>query len=228
MQAIVLSAGRSGTNLVLECLTGNPSFLYDIDNPEDKELLRRNEALPDKFITKYDTIYIPSTTTLDRFMELNSKAMIIYTIRHPYDWVLSKMYRGRIKEGHNTLASDATVEGCKADLSWGWDMLFYLETNHPDRILRVKMEDVILSIQSECFRMCDFLGVPFEKTMCFPHLRMRAEEKRKRYGNKLDISQINVYLGLPDIYDGYFKNLKEEIAELFTFVSPLIKEFNYE
>ena len=78
-------------------------------------------------------------------------------------------------------AADATVEGCKYDLGWGWNILFYLESTYPERVMRVRMEDVILDIKKECKMMCNFLNIPFEEDMCFPHLRMRAKEKRNRY-----------------------------------------------
>jgi hypothetical protein len=52
---IVFSAGRSGTNLVLEILTGS-RFLMPTPYPEDKQLFNRKCTYPYNFLTKSDSI----------------------------------------------------------------------------------------------------------------------------------------------------------------------------
>ena len=156
MQVLVLSAGRSGTNLLLECMTGH-SYFIPTDHPVDYFIftrdiygnMRGNGGLeyPDKFLTKCDIVNIPSYQHFHTFMQINKEAYLLWTIRHPYDWALSKMYSGRKRKG-NKGSADSSVEGCKFNLDVMFQYLNIAETYYPDRILRIKMEDVILNLDS--------------------------------------------------------------------------------
>lgn len=221
MQTIVLSAGRSGTNLILECMTGH-SYFISTERVEDQDLFSRDTIYPDRYLTKCDVIYIPSRADFHKFMDKNKSAYILWALRHPYDWVLSKLYRGRVGP-----ADDATINGCKLNMYVMYEVLKAAELHYPSRILRVRMEDIILNIEEECKRICKFLNVPYEEEMCTPHLRMRHKGKKERYGNKLDTSQVNLYKNIDTVYNGYFIDKKKKIDELFKYIHPLVKEFNY-
>lgn len=228
MQVIVFSAGRSGTNLLLECLSGH-SFFSPTDYPEDKLVFMRNIEYPDRYLCKSDTVYLLSYKYFFNFMNKNKNAHILWSIRHPYDWCLSKLYRGRAKEENNWICSeDATIEGCKNDLQYMWAIFEGAEQDFPLRILRVKMEDIILDIKKECKRICKWLCIPYQEEMETPYLRLRNTGKKERYGDKLDTSQINIYKRLPNVYDNYFADKMSDIEELFAWVKPLVKEFGYE
>jgi hypothetical protein len=228
---IILSCGRSGTNLVLEMFTGF-SYLQPSEYPEDKLLFKRNIEYPIKYLTKCDTLYIDSDDDFDRLMKRNPHAKIIWTIRHPYDWTISKFYRGRPMEKRGWgYADDATADGCIKDMSW----MLYLYKNAvetvPDRILTVRMEDVLTDIRKEGKRMCNFLNINYELHMDVPFHRMRHIGKKERYGNKLDTSQINLYKNVDTIYDGYFSKTEgrmDELKQVWEFVTPMLKVFNYE
>lgn len=229
MQTIVLSAGRSGTNLVLECLSGH-SFMIPLQLPEDKQLFLRNIEYPDRYLCKSDIVYIPSCIYFHNFMQKNKSARIIWTIRHPYDWALSKLYRGRPMAKRNWgYADDATLEGLKLDLSIMMEYLRTAEYNYTTRILRVKMENVILDIENECRRMCNFLNIPFRESMTRPWERMRHPGKKDRYGDKLDKSQIDIYKQLPELYNGYFKDKSDMLDKVFKWIDKqdMIKELGY-
>lgn len=227
MQVIILSAGRSGTNLVLECMSGH-SLLTPTLYSEDKHLFLRGIIYPNNFLTKCDIVYIPSCEYFHNFMQKNKNAHILWTIRHPYDWVLSKLYRGRVgNNGRIKPSDDATVEGCKLDMFCMYEYLKAAELNYPFRILRVKMEDIILDVEKECKRICKFLCTLYEEEMTRPWERMRHPGKRERYGQKLDTSQINIYKQLPELYDGYFKDKMKDVEELFEYVKPLVTKFGY-
>lgn len=227
MQVIIFSAGRSGTNLLLECLTGH-SYFSPTEYPEDKLLFVRNMEYPNCYLCKSDTVYLPSYKQFSNFMQQNKSAHILWSIRHPYDWCLSKLYRGRPTEDNNwKYSDDATIDGCKADIQYMWDILRQAELDFSLRILRVKMEDIILNIEEECKRICKWLCILYQEEMTKPYLRIRNEDKRKRYGDKLDTSQINIYKKLPNVYDNYFADKISEIEGLFNWIKPLVKEFGY-
>jgi len=228
MQVIVLSAGRSGTNLILECLTGH-SYFTPTEQPEDRYLFIRNLVYPDSYLTKSDTVYIPTCAYFHNFMTMNKYAHIIWTLRHPYDWCLSKLYRGRSIDGSG-VSDDATLDGCKIDMKCMYEYLRTAELHYPFRVLRVKMEDVILNIEAECKRMCKWLCIPYQKEMTRPWERMRHPRKRERYGDKLDTSQIDIYKQLPDLlYGGYFKDKMDIVNELFNWLDEqnIIEDLGY-
>jgi len=160
--AIVCSGGRSGTNLALESLRGNPYF--KVSNViEDKYVFVREEELIDRYLTKTDVVYCPTYKHFKQFMIKNSNANIIWTVRHPYDWCLSKLYRGRPTEKSLwKYSADATIRGCLMDMSWMYSLLKELEKDYPLRIIRVRMEDLILNIETEPKEFVDafaFFGI---------------------------------------------------------------------
>jgi len=223
---VIFSCGRTGTNLVLECLTGNPYFTPS--NPvEDKLLFVRDEELPDRYLTKCDTVYCPSYQHFKSFMEKNINTNVIWTLRHPYDMCLSKMYRGKPAEKRDwRYSADATPEGCIKNMTQMYELLKQAEQDFPLRILRVKMEDILTDIGAETKRICKHFCILWDKDMMTPHLRMRHKGKHERYPT-LDTSQIDLYKNIGTLYGGYFKDRMEDVQKVFDAVGFMIKEFNY-
>ena len=152
--AIIFSAGRSGTNLLLESMRGNSYFIAS-EYPEDKLLFVRNIRYPDKYLTKSDSVYCPSYQHFYDFMKKNPNANILWCIRHPYDWCLSKLFRGRaLPRRDNNPADDGTPSGCIHDMNWMYSLLKQAEKDFELRILKIKMEDIILDIESETKKIC--------------------------------------------------------------------------
>ena len=223
---VVFSGGRSGTNLVLEILTGHSSFCPS-DYPEDKLIFTRNVVYPDCYLTKCDTIYCSNYDTLNQFMSLNSKCKMIWTVRHPYDWAMSKIYRGRpLPKRHNKPADDFNPEICIQDLYYVIELHSKCIKDFPSRNITVKLEDIIDDIEMETKRLCDWLGIEFENSMLKPWERMRHQGKRERYGNKLDRSQLYIHKNLDEIYNGYFK-WRKYIYEVFNSLNPVVDYFKY-
>ena len=222
---IIYSSGRSGTNLSLEILTGH-SYFEPSKQPEDKLLFKRDIVYPEKYLCKSDTVYCKSFTEFYSFMVKNRDAKIIWTIRQPYDWCLSKLYRGRPLEKRGWKpADDGTIEGCLEDIEHMSDILFNGLYHFKDRILIVKMEDVLRDITKATERMCKFIGIELEDSMLRPWERMRHQGKKERYGNKIHTSQIDLYKDIDKIYGGYFK--ETDLSELFEKMLPLCKFFKY-
>jgi len=227
MIVIVFSNGRSGTNLILESLRGN-SYLKATEFEEDKLLFKRRTKYPDRYLTKCDSVYVPDYKYIKAFMLLNPEAHIIFTIRHPYDWMLSKLYHGRIgAKGRTKPADDATIEGCKADMLWGYTLLLNIEKDFFNRINRIKMESFLRDPEYVSSLMCKYIGLPYEEAMCTPHLRMRHKGKVEKYGRKLDTSRIDVYKRIDTEFEGFFDDKKEDVNELFKWAEFLLKEYGY-
>tara|TARA_B100000315_G_C14505967_1_gene554620 strand:- start:233 stop:955 length:723 start_codon:yes stop_codon:yes gene_type:complete len=240
MSICVSSCGRSGTNLVLEILSGN-SKLQVSKEVEDKKFFKRHNLYPQifwpflwhasfnkYFLTKCDTVYY-DVDDLDKAFKINKHLKIIWTIRDPRDMILSKLQRGQIIERGGEckeISDDGTPQGCISDLNHMYNIFRHIEENFEDQLLLIRMEDVILDIEVETRTMCDFLNIPFEIKMLDFLPRMRNEWKRRRY-NSLDKNQVQLWKDWQNIYDGFFLKNKYPIKSLFEQTKPMQIKFGY-
>lgn len=224
MAVAVVGCGRSGTNMVLEILRGN-SKLKASEKPEDKKLFHRKQPLCESYLTKCDTVYF-TENEFTNTMNLNESLKIVWTIRDPRDMILSKIKRGQPGEDNKRLADDATPEGCMNDLNKMYQLFLHAKKHFSDRLLLVKMEDVIRNIREEAQRMCDFLGIPLEEKMIDFVPRMRNGFKKKRY-KTLDQGQLELWNDWRGVYDGYFAKNNYPIEDLFANSQSLVENFGY-
>lgn len=217
---LVFSSGRSGTNLVLEILAGS-KLLSPSVYPEDKQVFAKGILYPYSYLTKSDVQYCQNFGMFADFMKKNWHCKVIFTVRHPYDWAMSKIYRGWER------ADDATLKGCVKDLCYTGYLYKEAICCFPERIMTVKMEDVVLTTKKMTEQMCAFLCVPFDEAMLVPHLRMRHEQYRKEYSQGI-YNTVDMYKQWDKIYDGFFTKVNFDLKELFSKVDPLKKTFGYE
>lgn len=225
MSVAVLGCGRSGSNMILEILAGN-SCLQPSAKPEDKKLFKHSSPHAENYLTKCDTVYF-NEQELSQCMRLNPQMRIIWSMRDPRDMILSKLKRGQAGADVKTLADDATPQGCLADLHKMFQLYLFAEEHFSERLLLVRMEDVILDIEREAKRMCQWLSIPFEAGMLNFTARMRNKNKRQRY-QSLDRGQLFLWKRWQSVYDGFFTEHDYQIPELFNQVSYLREFFNYE
>jgi len=94
MQVIITGCGRSGTNLLLEMVRASEKYKFT-PTVEDREFFN-HEKLPTEYGSKiaveWDSMTIESMLEI---MEINHRLKILFSFRHPYDIILSKVYRGR-------------------------------------------------------------------------------------------------------------------------------------
>ena len=224
---IVFSSGRSGTNLVLEVLTSSKELIYDIEYPEDKMLFRRNIIYPNNYLTKCDSIYVDGYNQFEKFMLNNNHCKMLWTVRNPYDWILSKLYNGRKKDENDSLSDDATLDGAIADLYYMFSLYLRAIKDFKDRILVVKMEDIILNTEQKTKEICEFTKIQFNGDMLRPYERMRHEIYKQH--NKIITDNVDMWKRIDTIYNGFFHNNKEiDIRKLFLFMEPLVDYFKYE
>ncbi len=228
MSVVVISSGRSGTNMVLEILRGN-SYFKPFIAEEDQFLCRRpNEVYPDDYLTKCDTVYM-TYPQLKSMLTVNPNMKVVWTIRDPRDLALSKIFRGQPKsEGGDcpTLAEDATIEGCLRTIEEMFQIYLKIIKDFPIRILLVKMEDVINDIIRETKRICDFAGIEYNDDMPKFYERMRNPNKIRRYST-LDKNEVKKWNNWETVYNGFFVKKGYDIEDLFKRLKVYIDYFGY-
>jgi hypothetical protein len=225
MPVIVYSSGRSGTNILLEVLNGSPD-LEATTVIETKDVFTARRELGDDYLTKTDTHYTPSPEAQGAFMEQHPDAKIIWAARDPRDHALSKMFRGRVAAG---FAADATMVGSYEDMRKMHACYTWLKDHYPDRVMVVKMEDMLQDIEATTQRMCQWLGIRYVPEMCNFVGRVRHEKYSKIY-LQLDTERVSLWKNLETAYGGFFHN-KEEFRNIESFFHTLefiTKEFDYD
>jgi hypothetical protein len=216
--------------MLLEILSGS-SYLDQTEVIEDKTFCTSGSVFPDRYLSKCDTWYC-NKDDLKITLNRNPSMKILWTIRNPKDMCLSKLRRGRpISEGgdcHDGVSADATYDGCMFSLRKMFDLYKTVEAEFADRLLVVKMEDIIRDIEGTTVCICEFIGIPFEKNMLYFMSRMRNRFKKKRYGNGVDKTQLDLWKRYRLIYDGFFTDKVELVERLFDDVSFISEEFGYQ
>jgi hypothetical protein len=227
---VVLGCGRSGTNMVLEILSGHPLLTPTQPDPEDKRLFVPGRRLPGGYLTKCDTHY-GSVAALRNLVKLNTQLRIVWTIRDPRDICLSKLRRGvTFDQGGDceVEADDASEIGCISSIYKMWEMYQFVISHCPRRVYLIRMEDVIDNVEEEARRLSNFVGLDFDKAMCDFPLRMRNEQKKSRYGASIDTTQTGIWRDLETAYGGYFSEKISTVRSVFNEVERVTHYFEYE
>lgn len=222
MKVLVLSCGRTGTNITVEALMGSSNLVST--QREERLLFKNPRRLPDKYLEKSDTVYIPNIKLIKNVLSLNPGLKIIWTVRDFRDVIMSKIYRGQPGKDCNQIADDATEEGCIKDIKWMLNCL--QEIKKHTKVFISKMEDLLLDTENQCKKICTFIEIPYEDSIKDFHLRTKLETKRERYKNKVDLSQISLWKRKDEIYEGFFKD--KNLSHLFSFAKEVNKQFDYE
>lgn len=234
MSVIVVGAGRSGTNVVLEILRGSDK-LKASDVIEDKQVFKRYPyRYPTKYLTKCDIQYF-DYWEMKRTLEHDKGIKIIFCIRDPRDMYLSKAYRGRpVSEGGDCVGypDEGTPEGYLKNMEKMYCIYRRLFAEYPNRSMLVKMEDCLMDATIMTRLMFVFLDIPITHDEAieisdFPS-RMRNKFKKKRY-KTIDVGQMELWKRWAFIYNGWFTNNKGFfITDTFKKAEKYIKEFGYE
>jgi hypothetical protein len=212
--------------MLLEILRASPQ-LEATEVAEDKNVFYRSEKLPENYLSKCDTVYVPDFGMAKRLLDDNPELRILWTIRDLRDTALSKIYRGQPGHDSPTLSDDATHEGCIKDLEWMRQIYKFVKANYPDRIMVVKMEDVILIFEDTVKEVCNFCQIEYTTGMEDFTSRYRNKHKASRYRG-LDSKQVAIYKNLETVYNGFFNSHSINIDSLFSDLKPFQEEFGYE
>lgn len=228
MATTVIGTGRSGTNMTLEILRGN-SFFQASKDPENKFLFQKPQIYSNDYLTKCDTYYCSSTNEIDKLIQYNPNIKIIWTIRDPRDIILSKIRRGqpRNKGGDcKKLSDDGTPKGCIKNMEHMFSCYQHIKKYYPSKMMLVKMEDIINSLENTTKKMCYFIEIDYEPLMCDFADRIRVQVKKDRY-KQLDKNQVEIWRNWQTSYNGFFVENNYQIDTLFNQIQYLIDYFNY-
>lgn len=226
MSVLVLSGGRTGTNVVLEILSGSKE-LKATSNVHDELTVILGKKVGDDYLSKADTEFL-KIDQVTKFLEKNPELKVIFTLRHPYDLAMSKIYRGQPNtEGRkNRLADDATPETCMSTMFHMADIYKMLKSKFLSQMFIIKMEDVIEDPEKASRELCNFVGITYNDSMPKFYLRMRNTHKKKRYSG-IDKNQIGLWKNWEMAYDGFFKTYSPKIIEIFEKIDSLVALYDY-
>ena len=220
---LITGPGHSGGNWVTEICraTGNYNFTQVL---EDRNILYR-EKLPEGYATKITTDF-PGINWLSFYglLEKYDDLKIIFTFRHPLDNCLSKIARGMPIEGNEPFSSlidfsyEATSYGSIKSVECAYVTYSTLRVSRfSDRIIGVKLEDLIKNEEIVIRELCEFIEVDYKDEYCNGYARTNNRWQIKRYDRKLDTSQIDMYKRWDSIYDGFYKD-KKEVVNLLAYL----------
>ncbi len=229
---LITGPGHSGTNWATEIVNLSGKFHFT-KSVEDRELFFK-ESLPKGYGTKLATDNIGMyPENLDKLMQKSENLKIIFTMRHPVDNCLSKIYRATPSNEHEpspdmiNYSWDGTVNGAIKSIEHAYTIYSYLTTHYPDRILPVKLEDLITNTEFEVNRICNFLNIPKNEKMLEAYRYSRNKYHHIRYNSELDKTQMNLYKRWPEIYNSFFKDKKYIVDQLFTNLKEITEKLGY-
>jgi hypothetical protein len=229
MPVIVISCGRSGTNVAVSALSGH-SFLKLDPQVENKQLFTAIPKLPDNYLSKGDIHYMPNDESFNVLMNKNLDLKVVWTIRDPRDIFLSKVRRGQSFQdgGDNvSLSSDGTPEGAISNIQNMFRIYNLVNEKFKGRIFTLKMEDTLLTPNTTLRKVCDFIGLDYEPAMADFPSRMKNKFKVQRYGRSIDLSQVGLWKNWKNIYDGFFTKQNYNVENSFQKLKNIVDYFNY-
>lgn len=229
MQVIVVGAGRSGTNWALEVVRCSGKFDFT-EKVQDNDIFN-HEKLPAKYGTKIPTEHRQfNLRNLKRLMNRNKGLKVLFTIRHPVDMALSKIYRGQPAELGGDLpgrSPDANLGGALYAVEFMYLMWKHMCRRWSDRMLTVKLEDLILVPETPVRAICEFLDIKEQLSMFQAYKFIRVPYKHQRYHYEIDKSQVGLHKRWETIYGGFFKTRKTEVMTLLRELNYVMKGLGY-
>lgn len=224
MPVLVVGTGRSGTNIILEILSGSSAL-----KSPDGGVLRGSDLQKKLEVSQLSKVDIVNSNEkyFQNILKINPTIKLVWTIRDPRDICMSKIKRGvpRKKGGDcSGYSPDATPSGAIESLRLMVE-IYKKFKDYPNSIL-IKMEDALLYTEQETKKLCKFLDINYEEDMLVFYKRMRNKHKRKRYSN-IDLSQIAMWKNWQSAYDGYLLKKNIDMNKIFVEVEDLITYFGY-
>ena len=230
MKVLVTGCGRGGTNLGIELVRTFDHF--DVTSEvEDRKFFKRAD-LPPLYATKLATENDGfNNGNIDRMMAKNMDLRVIFMVRHPVDICLSKILRGRpaSQGGDSTVeqtAGDGTVIGAIEQIEKMYSLCCHMQENYSDRLMVVKMEDLISNTDSTIVKVADFLAVsPTESSKTF-FANNRNRYQKRRYGNTLH-KNIDLYKDLTNNFEGLFNGKESQVEKIEKLLNKISKGTGY-
>lgn len=230
MRILISGTSRSGTCLLTEVVRG-----LDIVNfskrVEDRKFFEY-EKLPENYGTKLTTNY-HTLEDLKRVMNKYQDLYLVFTLRHPIDVVLSKIRREQRKSDggdreREDITSIGTVETAIFSIKDFYKKYKFIINHYPGRSHSVKLENLLLLPEITINKVSDFFQVKStEKAFKFYEYD-RNKYHHKRYKRQIDLSQIKLHERWDTIYEGFFKDRRDDVEYAKKELYFIIKGFGYE
>lgn len=233
MRILVLGTARSGTSLMIEVIRGL-EIVQLSKKVEDRKFFKYKEV-PENYGTKLQTERKYFTMeNIKKSMEKYKDLYLVFIIRHPLDNYLSKIRRGAKTSqggdrpgGGEWIADDGTHETAIQAIKGFYFKYKSLKVYYPNRVFSVKLEDLLLSPHETVRRVAKFFGVK-AKQKAFEFWKYnRNKYHQRRYKKKLDKSQIGLYKKWDTVYEGFFRDWKENIEKAKEDMSLIIEDLGY-
>lgn len=219
MRILVSGMARGGTCLLTEVVRGLGIVKFTVVI-EEKKFLKYKE-LPANYGTKF-TVDSPAFTLdiIARLMDRYADFYIVFSLRHPLDVFMARLLRVK------SIESDFNVAMSRIEK---FHSIYKAMLNHyPDRVLAVKMEELILHPDREVRRVAKFFGVaPRQQALEF-YKYNRNKYHQKRYKGQLNASQVGIHKRWETMNDGFFKSRADDILAATTRLYKIIKDLGYE
>lgn len=222
MRILVSGTGRSGTNLATEVARGLDVVRFT-KQIEDRELFDYS-ILPESYGTKLVTENPAfSLENIRKLMKNHVDLHLIFSVRHPVDTCMSKIVRGHI----GGTAADRTVEGSINAVRHFYMIFVAMLSEHRKRTYGMRMEDLLLDPQKEIAAIAEFLNAKTTKTALEFYKHNRNRFHRRRYGHRIDSTQIGIYRRWDEAYGDFFSQRKEDINILKKELWTITKKLGY-
>ena len=230
---LVTGPGHSGTNWATEIIRATGKYRFT-EQVEDREFFE-HQALPDGYATKLATDNLGLYwENLRSRMEAYPDMLVVFTMRHPLDNAISKMMRALPVKGNEPYrfiweyAWDGTLNGSVKSLEFAFQIYENLKREYGDRVLAVRLEDLILHTEETTRKICEFVRAPFREAYIEAYQNTKNKWQKIRYKKGKDGSQIDMYKRWRTIHDGFFKDRKSVIEFLASRLKSVIEGMGYE
>lgn len=171
MRILVLGTGQGGTSLLVEAVRGLNvvSFTSSIGDSE----FFNHEVLPQDYGTKLTTDCIEKITRLnfssflkniEKSMKKHADLHIVFSLRHPVDVFMAQLVRGqKPSDGGDgemkkeRVSDTGTINGSLFAISHAHNIYKNILPLFPERIITVKLENLVLMPETEVNRIARFL-----------------------------------------------------------------------
>jgi hypothetical protein len=196
----------SPTNNILNklCTPNHIQYRYSAKKNLASKAVQRLKDKMIRYITlklKKEFIHIPRVdTSIEKYMKNNDKRKLIIIIRKPDDVISSMMKRDNLSKKHAV-----------SRWAYGLDQLCLSVTEHTERCVAVKFEQLVKEPVKELKRVCEFMNIEYDKKMKsgakqtpqYSHDKIEKNVLSRRY--KVRIDQLpkrhyNLYQHLVETY----------------------------
>ncbi len=231
IKILVTGAGRSCTTWVAQICYSTGVFDFQIKHEDT--LFPWRIILKPKYGSKIATEKIGFIKKmLEKKLQFYKDLKIIWCFKHPVANAMAKIVRGRpiFKGGdfeNSFLASDATLETSIIAVKKSFNLFSYFKSKFPNRVLSVKVEDLILNSKNQLKEICEFLNVPYDYNYLLSFKNTPHKYQKIRYGNEIDESQARIFENWKTAYNGFFKNKKKDIEMLIDGLKEVCENLDY-